>query len=156
MRFSAGAASVDVTIGEDTPAVRDFLSLLPLSLTLEEFNGREEIATLPRKLRHDGSPGSDPEDRDLIYYIPWGNIDQPLTLRGVPDADAPAPGERYYAATQRLVLYYGHVGRWPGLVRMGHFTHDLEALRDLPDGFTVEIAAIDADGHGEPGRSSSS
>jgi hypothetical protein len=45
--------------------------------------------------------------------------------------------------TQRLVLYYGHVGRWPGLVRMGRFTHDLRVLRDLPDGFTVEIAAID-------------
>jgi hypothetical protein len=74
VRFSAGAASVDVTIGEDNPAVRDFLSLLPLTLTLEEFNGREKIATLPRKLAHDGSPGSDPEDRDLIYFIPWGNI----------------------------------------------------------------------------------
>jgi hypothetical protein len=74
VRFSAGAASVDVTIGDDNPAVRDFLSLLPLTLTLEEFNGREKIATLPRKLRHDGSPGSDPEDRDLIYYLPWGNI----------------------------------------------------------------------------------
>jgi hypothetical protein len=74
VRFSARPASVDVTIGEDNPAVRDFLSLLPLTLNLEEFNGREKIATLPRKLRYDGSRGSDPEDRDLIYYVPWGNI----------------------------------------------------------------------------------
>ena len=74
VRFSAGSTSVEVTIGEDNPAVRDFLSMLPLTLTLEEFNGREKIAYLPRELAHAGSPGSDPEDGDLIYYIPWGNI----------------------------------------------------------------------------------
>jgi hypothetical protein len=45
-----------VTIGEDNPAVRDFLSMLPLSLTLEEFNGPEKIAYLPRKLAHAGRP----------------------------------------------------------------------------------------------------
>jgi hypothetical protein len=74
VRFSAGSASVEVTIGEDNPAVRDFLSMLPLTLTLEEFNGREKIAYLPRELAHAGSPGSDPEDGNLIYYIPWGNL----------------------------------------------------------------------------------
>lgn len=74
VRFSAGSRAVEVTIDEDTPAVRDFLSMLPLTLTLEEFAGREKIAYLPRELRHSGSPGSDPEDGDLIYYVPWGNI----------------------------------------------------------------------------------
>ena len=74
VRFSAGSTSVEVTIAEDNPAVRDFLSMLPLTLTLEEFAGREKIATLPRELAHAGSPGSDPEDGDLIYYVPWGNI----------------------------------------------------------------------------------
>ena len=74
VRFSAGSTSVEVAIGEDNPAVRDFLSMLPLTLTLEEFAGREKIAYLPRKLAHAGSPGSDPENGDLIYYVPWGNI----------------------------------------------------------------------------------
>ena len=74
LRFSAGLTAVDVTIDEDNPAVRDFLSMLPLTLTLEEFAGREKIAYLPRELAHGGSPGSDPEDGDLIYYVPWGNI----------------------------------------------------------------------------------
>jgi hypothetical protein len=74
VRFTAGSTSVEVTIDKDNPAVRDFLSLLPLTLKLEEFAGREKIGYLPRKLELDGSPGSDPEDGDLIYYVPWGNI----------------------------------------------------------------------------------
>lgn len=61
VRFSAGTETVDVTIGEDSPATRDFLRMLPLTLTLEEFNGREKIADLPRELNYEGSPGSDPE-----------------------------------------------------------------------------------------------
>jgi hypothetical protein len=48
--------------------------MLPLTLTLEEFAGREKIGYLPRKLRHQGSPGSDPKHGDLIYFIPWGNL----------------------------------------------------------------------------------
>ena len=74
VQFSDGSTTVELTIDEDNPTVRDFLSMLPLTLTLEEFNGREKIAYLPRELAHEGSPGSDPEDGDLIYYIPWGNI----------------------------------------------------------------------------------
>src|SRR5699024_8940455 len=53
---------------------RDFLSMLPLTLTLKEFNGREKIGDLPRKLEYSGSPGSDPEDSGLIYFAPWGNL----------------------------------------------------------------------------------
>jgi hypothetical protein len=36
--------------------------MLPMTLPLEEFNGREKIADLPRKLEWQGSAGSDPED----------------------------------------------------------------------------------------------
>ena len=68
VRFTAGPETVDVTIDEDNPATRDFLGMLPLTLTLEEFNGREKIADLPRELKYQGSPGSDPEDGDLIYF----------------------------------------------------------------------------------------
>ena len=74
VRFSSRAGAVDVTIGEDSPAVRDFLSTLPLTLTLEEHAGREKIAYLPRELRHSSSSGSDPENGDLIYFVPWGNL----------------------------------------------------------------------------------
>lgn len=74
VRFSSRATSIDVTIDQDNPAVRSFLSMLTLTLTVEEFAGREKIAYLPRELEHRGSPGSDPEDGDLIYYVPWGNL----------------------------------------------------------------------------------
>ena len=77
-----------MTIDEDNPAVRDFLSMLPLTLTLEEFAGREKIAYLPRELAHGGSPGSDPEDGDLIYYVPWGNIGFYYNTAGIGYSDA--------------------------------------------------------------------
>ncbi len=44
VRFSTGLTSVDVTIDADNPAVRDFLAMLPLTLTVEEFAGREKLA----------------------------------------------------------------------------------------------------------------
>ena len=42
--------------------------------SLEEFRGREKIGYLSPKLATSGSPGTDPEDGDLIYYAPWGNL----------------------------------------------------------------------------------
>ncbi|MEV4364890.1 cyclophilin-like fold protein [Nonomuraea sp. NPDC004186] len=104
VRFSAGSTSVDVTIGEDNPAVRDFLSMLPLTLTLEEFNGREKIANLPRKLAYEGSPGSDPEDGDLIYYIPWGNIGFYYNTDGVGYSDQTIHLGTYDATLNKLEL----------------------------------------------------
>ncbi|MDI9915353.1 cyclophilin-like fold protein [Rhodococcus sp. IEGM 1379] len=74
VRFTAGDTEIDVTIESDDPTTRDFLSMLPLTLSVEEFAGREKISQLPRKLETDRSPGSDPEDGDLIYFAPWGNI----------------------------------------------------------------------------------
>ena len=56
VRFAAGSTSVEVTLDEDNPAVRDFLSMLPLTLTLEEFAGREKIAYLLRDLTYAGRP----------------------------------------------------------------------------------------------------
>ena len=74
VRFTFDATLVDVTIGADSPAVRDFLSMLPLSLSLEEHAGREKVGYLPRAPTIDGSRGSDPEDGNLIYFVPWGNL----------------------------------------------------------------------------------
>jgi hypothetical protein len=102
VRFSARSTSVEVTIGEDNPAVRDFLSMLPFSLTLEEFNGREKIAYLPRKLAHAGSPGSDPEDGDLIYYVPWGNLGFYYNTAGIDYSDQTIHIGTYDASLEQL------------------------------------------------------
>ena len=87
VRFTSEATSVDVTIGSDSPAVRDFLSMLPLTLRLEEHAAREKIGILPRALSVDGSPGSDPEDGDLIYFVPWGNLGFYYNAEGISYSD---------------------------------------------------------------------
>lgn len=116
---------IELTIGDtrvagelyEHPVASELAQLLPLDLVFNDFNQQEKVATLG---------GS-------------------LSLRGVPDADAPEPGEiGYYAPTRGLVLYYGSPGRWPGLVRMGRFSYDLSALRALPDGTNISVAPVDS------------
>jgi hypothetical protein len=59
----------------DTPTARDFASLLPLTLTLEDYSKTEKISDLPRKLTREGAPaGADPSVGDIAYYAPWGNL----------------------------------------------------------------------------------
>lgn len=56
-------------------ASQDFLEMLPLTLTFEDFNSTEKIATLPKELSTDGQPsGYTPKIGDFAYYAPWGNI----------------------------------------------------------------------------------
>jgi hypothetical protein len=98
----------------DHPVARDIYEMLPLEMVFEDFNEVEKVASLGRS----------------------------LSLRGVPDADAPRPGEiGYYAPSQSFVLYYDSPGRWPGLVRIGRFDYDLDALRALPDGTRIGISS---------------
>lgn len=60
---------------DNNQASRDLLEMLPLTLTFEDFNSTEKIATLPNELRTEGQPsGYTPEIGDLAYYAPWGNI----------------------------------------------------------------------------------
>jgi hypothetical protein len=59
----------------DKPTAKDFLSLLPLTVTLEDYAATEKITYLPRKLATANSPaGSKPTVGDIAYYAPWGNL----------------------------------------------------------------------------------
>jgi len=59
----------------DNATARDFLSLLPITLKLEDYASTEKIAYPPRKLSTEDAPaGIDPEVGDITYYAPWGNI----------------------------------------------------------------------------------
>ena len=107
VRFSSDRTNVDVTIGEDSPGVRDFLSLLPLEVAVEEFAGAEKIAYLPRELNHEGSPGSDPEDGDLIYFTPWGNLGFYYDTTGIGYSDATLHIGTFTATEQQLSLLEG-------------------------------------------------
>ena len=60
---------------DNNQASNDFLEMLPLTLTFEDYNNTEKIATLPYSLGVEGLPsGYTPEIGDFSYYAPWGNI----------------------------------------------------------------------------------
>ena len=100
------------------PVAEDLAGQLPLKIAFSDYNGVEKVANLPR----------------------------PLRVEGVPSSAEPEPGEiSYYAPAEVVVLYYGHVGRWPGIIRIGRFDLDLDELRDLPDGTPVRIDRHDAE-----------
>lgn len=64
-----------VVVLDDHPAVRDLLSMLPITVTFEDYNGIEKIGYLPRKLHTEGSPSNcDPSIGTFAYYAPWGNL----------------------------------------------------------------------------------
>ena len=107
VRFRSDVTSVDLTIGEDSPATRDFLSMLPLTISLEEYAGREKISDLPRELNYEGSPGSDPEDGDLIYFTPWGNLGFYYDASGVGYSDQTLHIGTYNASLDQLNLLQG-------------------------------------------------
>ena len=117
----AEVMKIRITIGEkvvtatltDSAAARDFVSLLPLTLTLEDYAKTEKISDLPRKLSTTGAPaGSDPDVGDITYYAPWGN----------------------------LAIYYKDFGYSNGLVILGKIDGDVEAF-DAPGSVkaTVEL-----------------
>ena len=83
VRFASPRVQVDVTITQDNPTVRDFLSMLPLTITFEEFSGREKIGYPPRRLVTEGAPGHDSEDGDLIYFSAWGNLGFYYNAQGI-------------------------------------------------------------------------
>jgi hypothetical protein len=107
VRFTSDRTSIDVTVGEDSPGVRDFLSMLPLQVPFEEFAGREKIAYLPRELNYAGSPGSDPENGDLIYFTSWGNLGFYYNADGIDYSDATLHIGTYNATEEQLSLLEG-------------------------------------------------
>jgi hypothetical protein len=55
IRMDMDGTRVTATL-DDNAASRDFISLLPLTLTLEDYNGTEKISDLPKRLSTDGAP----------------------------------------------------------------------------------------------------
>ena len=110
---------VRITIGErviaatmrDNDTASDFISLLPLTLTLEDYAKTEKISDLPRKLTKEGAPsGSDPSIGDITYYSPWGN----------------------------LAIFYRDSGYAGGLVILGQIDSGMEAL-NVPGSLRVTV-----------------
>ena len=74
IRIDVEGTAITATL-DDTEVARDFASVLPLSLTLEDYASTEKISDLPRKLSTRGAPaGTDASVGDISYYAPWGNL----------------------------------------------------------------------------------
>ncbi|MBN9341071.1 MAG: hypothetical protein J0H52_13450 [Comamonadaceae bacterium] len=59
----------------DSATAKDFASLLPLSLTMTDYDVIERVSELPRKLSTQGAPeGMAPVAGELTHYAPWGNL----------------------------------------------------------------------------------
>ncbi|HEY5891937.1 MAG TPA: cyclophilin-like fold protein [Chthoniobacterales bacterium] len=85
----------------DNATSRDFVSLLPLTLTLKNYASTEKISYLARKLSTEGAPaGCDPDPGDITYYAPWGN----------------------------LAIFYKDFGYSDGLIKLGKVDGDAGAL----------------------------
>jgi hypothetical protein len=74
IRVDVEGRAVTATL-DDNETARDFVSLLPLTLTLKDYAETEKISDLPRRLSTKGAPpGIDPSIGDITYYSPWGNL----------------------------------------------------------------------------------
>jgi len=102
---------------DEGPAARDFATLLPLTVELADFNGRERVADLARRLDIDGEPaGTSASPGDIAHYAPWGN----------------------------LALFYGDQPHAAGLVRLGRLDDPAASvLAALPSPATVVVELAD-------------
>jgi len=110
---------IKIIVGDDTliatlidnPTTRDFISLLPLDLKLDDYAETEKIIYLPKKLStEDSSSGFDPSVGDITYYAPWGN----------------------------LAIFYKDFGYANGLINLGKIDHGIEIL-NAPNSLNVRI-----------------
>ena len=101
IRITIDGTPITATLADNATA-RDFVSLLPLTLTLEDYASTEKVSDLPRRLSTDGAPaGADPDIGDIAYYAPWGN----------------------------LAIYYKDFGYSDGLVKIAKIDSGVDAFR---------------------------
>jgi hypothetical protein len=101
---------------DDNPTSKDFLSLLPLTLTFEDYAGTEKISYPANKLSTEEAPsGIDPTVGDFTYYAPWGN----------------------------LAIFYKDFGYSNGLIKLGEIESGVETFQDINSDFTVTIEKVD-------------
>ncbi len=114
IRLDIEGTALTATLADNETA-RDFASLLPLALTLEDYAATEKISDLPRRLSTEGAPpGSDPDVGDIAYYAPWGN----------------------------LAVFYRDFGYSTGLVKLGRLDSGVEALQ-RPGSLRVTVERVE-------------
>ena len=100
----------------DNPTTRDFVSLLPLTLTMNDLFRREKFAHLPRTISGEGPRTRAYEVGDIIYWSPGPDV----------------------------AIFYRHDGQSipaPGIIVMGKIDSGAEAL-DVPGSVQATIEPI--------------
>lgn len=101
---------------DDSPAGRDLVAQLPVTLEMADHGAVEKTGALPSPLSLDGQPvGADPDVGDVGYY---------------------APG-------RDLVLYYGDQSFYDGIVVLGRLEGDAaQRLAAMEGTITATVAAL--------------
>ncbi len=105
----------------DNPTSRDFLTMLPITSSFEDYFGKEKISYLPRKLNTEPTPSnSGPSVGEFAYFAPWGNL---------------------------AIFYKESATTGNGLIVLGEIESGIEELSDklasMSDDFTVTIEKMD-------------
>ncbi|RYX99758.1 hypothetical protein EON78_02725 [bacterium] len=101
VKISVGEKVFTATLKNNATS-RDFVSLLPLTLNMEDYANTEKVNYLFRKLvvSDDVPSGDTPTVGDIGYYAPWGN----------------------------LIIYYKDFAYSSGLVKLGKIDSGIEAF----------------------------
>jgi hypothetical protein len=99
----------------DSPAARDLVAQLPVTVKMTDHGGVEKTGPLPGPLSLEGQPeGADPDVGDLGYYAPGND----------------------------LVLYYGDQSYFPGIVILGRMNGDAaQRIADMDGSVTATAEA---------------
>jgi hypothetical protein len=117
IRFTIGHAVATATL-DDNPTARDFASLLPVTLTMQDLFGREKPGPLPRTLNEGGKRQFSYEIGQVIYWSP----------------------------THDLAIYYADDGQRtipsPGIIVLGKIDSGLNAIASAGDNFQMTVGRI--------------
>jgi len=101
LKVTVGSAILMATFS-DNPTTRDFISLLPLTVKLDDYSNTEKIFYPERKLSTQNAPADiNAVTGDITYYSPWGNI----------------------------AIFYKDFGNSRGLIRIAHFDGNIDVLK---------------------------
>ncbi|MDR0761945.1 MAG: hypothetical protein LBF13_02715 [Campylobacteraceae bacterium] len=112
MTFDSGEVVISLI---NNPTAADLLSLLPLTLSVSDFNNAEKIIMLPQTLAGAKSAvGYDSKVGDVALYAPWGN----------------------------LAIFYRDASYAAGLLYLGRVESGLDALSKISNNAKIFIEQI--------------
>ncbi|MFJ8000305.1 cyclophilin-like fold protein [Streptomyces sp. NPDC096310] len=117
IRLTAGEAVLNATL-DDNATARDFASLLPLTLQMNDLFKREKYAHLPRSLSAGGESRSSYEIGSIAYWSPGPDI----------------------------AIFYDHDGQSipaPGIVILAEINSGADAFKKYDGAVDVTIEAVD-------------